>query len=171
MIPVAQHGPMTLADASRQLQVVGSDGKSLEIEVVFVPHEARRYGIKVLGQAMNGTVIGIDHDKREVYIDRTRSGKVSFSKQFPGRQIAPLPAGATVKLNIFIDRSSVEVFVNDGEVTMADRVYPGPDDTGLSFFAEGREPRVESLRMWRMQSIWDQQGKLEHGAAVVPLGR
>ncbi len=169
IVPAAQTKPMTLAEAGRQLQAATGDGKSLELEIVFVPGEARRYGIKVLGQGMNGTVVGIDHDKREIYIDRTRSGKVGFSKQFPGRQIAPLPPAATVKLNIFIDRSSVEVFVNDGAVTMADRIYPGPHDTGLSFFAEGREPRVESLRLWRMQSIWDQSPKLEHGAAVVPL--
>ena len=76
-----------------------------------------------------------------------------------------------MKLNIFLDRSSVEVFANDGAVTMADRVYPGPSDTGLSLFVAGKEPRVESLRMWRIQSIWDHRATLEHGAAVVPLGR
>ena len=95
-------------------------------------------------------------NKREIYIDRTRSGKTTFSKYFPRRQTAPLAPAAAMKLNIFLDRSSVEVFANDGAVTMADRVYPGPSDTGLSLFVAGQEePRVESLRVWRMQSIWD----------------
>jgi sucrose-6-phosphate hydrolase SacC (GH32 family) len=169
-IPAASAKPMTLAEAGQRLQTAG-DGKSLELEITFLPGEARHYGIRVLGQGRNGTMVGVDHDKNEIYIDRTRSGNVSFNKQFPGRQIAPLPPKAAVKLHIFIDRSSIEVLVNDGAVTLADRIYPGSQDTGLSFFADGKEPLVASLQLWRMKSIWDQRAGLEHGGSVVPLGR
>jgi len=171
IVPARQGSAMTIAQANQQLQAAAGDGKTLEIEIVFAPGEARQYGIKVFGRGIYGTEIGVDHNKHEIYIDRTRSGKTSFSKYFPARQTAPLGPSATVKLNIFLDRSSIEVFANDGAVTMADRVYPAPNDNGLSFFVEGKEPRVESLRLWRMQSIWEHPAKLEHGAAVVPLGR
>jgi sucrose-6-phosphate hydrolase SacC (GH32 family) len=169
-IPAAGARPMTLAEAGKLLQAAG-DGKSLELEITFLPGAAQRYGIKVFGRGANGTLVGIDHERDEIYIDRTRSGNVSFNKHFPGRQTAPLPPGAVVRLNLYLDRSSVEVFVNHGAVTLADRIYPGPQDTGLSFFAEGEEPRVASLQLWRMASIWEHPPRLEHGGAVVPLGR
>jgi fructan beta-fructosidase len=146
--------PITFDEANRRLRTASSDGKTLEIEIELGAGEARHYGIKVFGNGSDGTEIGIDRNKRELYIDRTHSGKTSFSKYFPGRQTAPLGPTGTVKLNIFLDRSSLEVFVNDGAVTLADRVYPGPSDTRLNLFAAGKEPRIESLRLWRLQSIW-----------------
>jgi fructan beta-fructosidase len=172
IMPARQASTMTIAQANQQLQAAARDGKSLEIEIVFTSGEARQYGLKVFGRGIYGTEIGVDCDKREIYIDRTRSGKTTFSKYFPRRQTAPLAPAAAMKLNIFLDRSSVEVFANDGAVTMADRVYPGPSETGLSLFVAGQEePRVESLRVWRMQSIWNRPATLEHGAAVLPLRR
>lgn len=163
--------PMTLKEAGRLLQAAGNS-KSLELEMAFLPGEARRYGIKVLGRAQNGTLVGIDHDKNEIYIDRTRSGNVGFNKAFSGKQTAPLPRESTVKLHLFIDRSSIEVFVDGGAVVLADRIYPGANDTALSFFAEDKqEPRVVSLQLWRMRSIWNNLPQLEHGGSAIRLGR
>ena len=55
--------------------------------------------------------------------DRSRSGLTDFSQHFPETAVAPLHR----KLNsvrIFIDRSSVEVFGNNGEVCMTSLVFP-----------------------------------------------
>jgi sucrose-6-phosphate hydrolase SacC (GH32 family) len=169
-IPAASAKPMTLDEAARLLDAAG-DGKSVELEITFLPGEARRYGMRILGQGQNGTLVGIDHDTNEIYIDRTRSGNVGFSKTFPGKQTAPLPPGTTVKLHLFIDRSSIEVFVDGGAVVLADRIYPGPNDTGLSFFAGDKKPRVVSLKLWRMQSIWAHPAQLEHGGSAIRLNR
>ena len=40
-----------------------------------------------------------------------------------------------VKLQIFVDTSSIEIFVNDGEGTFTSRVFPQAGETGLSLAA------------------------------------
>ncbi|MCV5681568.1 GH32 C-terminal domain-containing protein, partial [Escherichia coli] len=38
-------------------------------------------------------------------------------------------------LRVFLDRSSVEVFVNDGDATLSSRIYPQPGTRRLSLYA------------------------------------
>jgi fructan beta-fructosidase len=89
-----------------------------------------------------------------VFIDRTRSGEISFSKDFPGRHTAHLEKQATVKLHVFVDRSSVEVFANDGERVLSDRIYPRPGSDGIEFYATGAGGKILSLTMWQLNSVW-----------------
>ena len=65
------------------------------------------------------------------------------------------PSVAThLQLRVFIDRSIVEVFVNN-RLCVAERVYPGrPDSTGISLRAQGVEARLLSLDAWQMSSIY-----------------
>jgi beta-fructofuranosidase len=60
----------------------------------------------------------------------------------------------TLKVRIFIDRSVVEVFVNDKQCVAA-RVYPSRDDAvGFSIRAQGQESELKSLEAWQMKSIY-----------------
>jgi beta-fructofuranosidase len=59
-----------------------------------------------------------------------------------------------LKLQIFIDRSVVEVFAN-GKQCLAVRVYPGlRDSLGVSLRAQGQDAELISLDCWQMRSIW-----------------
>ena len=81
--------------------------------------------------------MGFDVVHGEVFVDRTRSGEVSFSKDFPGRFTAKVEQSASITLHVFVDRSSVEVFVNDGERVLSDRIYPPPGSDGIELYAKG----------------------------------
>lgn len=56
-------------------------------------------------------------------MDRTLSGKTDFSSDFAAITIAPV-YGKMNKLRIFIDKSSIEVFDNDGKMAMTNLVFP-----------------------------------------------
>ena len=56
-------------------------------------------------------------------MDRTLSGKTDFSSDFAAITTAPV-YGKMNKLRIFIDKSSIEVFDNDGKMAMTNRVFP-----------------------------------------------
>ncbi len=59
-----------------------------------------------------------------------------------------------LKMRVFVDRSIVEVFVNDKQC-VAVRVYPGREDSiGVSLLAQGREARLIALDAWQMKSIY-----------------
>lgn len=76
---------------------------------------------------------GIDLRDGSAYLDRTRT--VNPTR---GRTAAPWqPAGDGVALRILVDRTSVELFVDDGRCVHSHRVFPFPGDDGIRLFARG----------------------------------
>lgn len=68
-------------------------------------------------------VMEYDADSRTFAMDRTRSGEVQFSDAFPARTVAPT-FGPLKTLRLFIDRSSIEAFGNEGKMAMTNLVFP-----------------------------------------------
>jgi fructan beta-fructosidase len=137
---------------------LSTKGKALEIVAEFKVGTASQFGLKVRTGSGEETLVGYDAPAGEVFVDRTNSGQVSFSNLFPGRQTAPLPAeNGRVKLHIFVDWSSVEVFGGDGQTVITDQIFPMPSSDGLALFANGGTAKLVSLRTWQLRSIWDSQ--------------
>ena len=90
-----------------------------------------------------------------VTIDNTYGSRSPlFTPRPPETAELPFAKGEKLKLRVFIDRSIVEVFVNDRQsVTL--RTYPERDDSrGISVRAAGNNADILSLDAWRMESIW-----------------
>jgi len=71
-------------------------------------------------------------------------------------EIAPvfLAPEENLKMRVFVDKSIVEVFVNDRQC-LAVRVYPGREDSvGVALRAVGRDVRLVALDTWEMKSIY-----------------
>jgi sucrose-6-phosphate hydrolase SacC (GH32 family) len=89
-----------------------------------------------------------------VYIDRSKSGDVTFDPAFSVRQAAPLALDARgrVRLHILVDTSSVEVFTDQGQIVLTDQIFPGPDSNGVSLFAAGGTAQLVAGIGWHLQS-------------------
>lgn len=62
--------------------------------------------------------------------------------------------GEPLRLHLFLDRSVVELFINQ-RTTLSTRIYPSrPDSLGISIFAQGGSVIINSLDVWTMKSIW-----------------
>lgn len=48
---------------------------------------------------------------------------------------APLPAGEQLDLQVFIDQSSIEVFINQGQQCFSSRIYPAAEQRQLTLFS------------------------------------
>jgi fructan beta-fructosidase len=130
-------------------------GKALEIIAEFQVGTASQFGLKVRTGSGEETLVGYDAPGGDVFVDRTNSGQVSFSNLFPSRETAPLQAkDGRVKLHIFVDWSSVEVFGDDGQTVITDQIFPMPSSDGLALFANGGTARLVSLQIWPLRSIW-----------------
>ncbi|MBU6398986.1 MAG: glycoside hydrolase family 32 protein [Verrucomicrobia bacterium] len=65
-----------------------------------------------------------------------------------------LPAAERrLRLHVFLDKSLLEVFVND-RVCVARVVDPGPANLSAAFFAEGGRATIRSLDLWQLRPIW-----------------
>lgn len=54
-------------------------------------------------------------------------------------------------MHIILDRSSVELFGNDGLVAITDLIFPDRSDNGAGAYVDGDPPKIISLNMWTLQ--------------------
>lgn len=97
--------------------------------------------------------VGYDPARRELFVDRSEAGKSDFSPQFAGRHTAPYAAGDTLRLRIFLDVSSVELFADDGAAVMTETFFPAAPMSALRAFGD-REIRLVRGQAYRLRSIW-----------------
>ncbi len=131
-------------------------GDTLEIKAEFEPGPGRegQFGIAVRcsPDGSDETPITCDRESRQLLVDWRRSGlKVAAPVS-----AAPLDQSPRerLKLHVFVDRSSVEVFVNDGRAVVTGRVYPGPDSLGVKLFARGCGASLAALDAWTLGGVW-----------------
>ncbi len=76
---------------------------------------------------------------------------VGTDKTLVGSTTAPfeLKRGEDIQLRIFVDRSIVEVFVNDRQAMVKQHAY-APGDVGVCLFSEGGKMKVRELKAWTM---------------------
>ncbi|CAI0746211.1 glycoside hydrolase family 32 protein [Serratia entomophila] len=119
--------------------------QELQITLDLAGSDAERYGVAIGGAAR----LYVDNQAHRLVLER-------FSEE-PGlcgcRSVA-LPAGERLPLRLFIDRSSLEVFVNQGEACLTSRIYPADGRCDLSLFAEGGQAQFGDMEGWRLESIW-----------------
>jgi len=148
---------VTARYATAKMARAGVKGECYELEAALEPGDRGEIGLRLRTKPGVGTVVGIMPATGSLFVDRTESGEVSFSKAFSGRFSTILSDTKRVKLHIFVDRSSVEVFANDGEKVMTDRIYPPPESTGIEVYSTGGAGKVVSLTIWPLQSSWNGQ--------------
>lgn len=171
-------GP-TVIPANRDLVLDSIRGDTLELEAEIDPQLSRWVQLNVLRspdaeEQTSVTFYNFDrklsvwYDTKPVLcLDGTRSSLNPDVWLRPperatldqgARDWASAPAettpGRPLRLRVFIDRSVVEVFVNE-RLYLAIRVYPDRRDSiGVSVRAQGRDALLKSLDAWRMKSIW-----------------
>ena len=103
-----------------------------------------------------GTPRSIPDRKSVLSIDSSYSSILpEVLSRAPESTTITLETEEPLQLRIFIDRSVVEVFVND-KACLAVRVYPGlADSLGISLRAQGSEAMLLSLDAWKMTNIYN----------------
>jgi len=115
-------------------------GDTIEIIAEFTAANANAFGLKVR-QSKDG---------KDAITIRYENGSLNVA----GTEV-PLKLNAkNLKLHLFIDKSVLEVFINDGAVSVTRVEYPGEKDLGVSVFAENGSVTLKSLDAWQMKSIW-----------------
>jgi fructan beta-fructosidase len=130
-------------------------GDALELQIEFTNVEADEVGLKVRVGDGQETVIGFDARKKEVFVDRTKSG-LNFHKEFAARHAAKVVApNNSMLLHVWVDRSSVELLAEGGLVSITERIYPDARSQGVSVYATGGKARVKHLFAWKLKSVWE----------------
>ena len=119
--------PLKPASISGKYQLLAAQGIKTFPEYVqleFNYQGASRIELE-LGAGREQTRLIIDRDKGQVLFDRDQSGLVKFSEKFTGIQRAPFNnQQEQIKLELYIDKSSLEIFINDGELVFTNQIFP-----------------------------------------------
>jgi fructan beta-fructosidase len=92
---------------------------------------------------------------RRYELDRSKSGTVDFHDRFADEQFAPMAGtGTEVSLRVFSDRSSIEIFINDGETVMTAIDFPASPYTRVTLKAD-RPFDLYSGAVHELRSIWN----------------
>lgn len=137
--------------------LIGLVEAPLELRLTIDPGTARRLSLSIRATGDSAgppeeTSVVYDRPAATLSVDRTRSGRVDFHERFPGRQDAPLRLadGAPLALAIVLDRSSIEVFADDGAVVITDRIFRTAGRRRLEIQAEGGTATVTKMESWRL---------------------
>jgi fructan beta-fructosidase len=126
-------------------------GERLEIIAEFKLETASEFGLKVRVGPNNETVVGYNTSSQELFVDRRKSGQVDFNEHFTGRHSASLPLeNGVLRLHIFIDSCSLEVFGNHGRTVITDLIFPEPGADGLELFVSDGRVQLTSLDIWEL---------------------
>lgn len=126
-------------------------GDAIEIRMTVKKAEssASTLGLIVRQSAdgAQGTAIRYDLRENNLEIDRSKSG---FS---PGPNPTCQIKGDddTLVLHLFIDRSSVEIFLNEGRQAMTLRIHPDEESLGVELFSSGGTLVIDQLDLWLLR--------------------
>lgn len=128
----------------------------MELTVEFEKDTANSFGLYLESSETEKTLITYEVEKGLLFVDRNQSGDNSFSESFPTVQEAPLSLKSNqVKLQIFVDTSSIEVFANDGEVAVTTLIFPNELPSTLRLFSNEGNTNVLRLKLTELGSIWN----------------
>ena len=82
-------------------------------------------------------------------IDRSGVGDPSIERGFHANHKAKLGNITPQQLRIFLDESSIEVFVNDGELVMTDLIFPVNTLTSLEIRGD-----ITDGELYKLRSVW-----------------
>lgn len=126
----------------------------LEIKVEFSLKDvtADEFGLKLRcnEEGTEETVVGFDVGSSKLFIDREKSGKGVSGIRKSKVELK----SDTLSLHLYLDRSSLEVFSNDGLNVLTSRIYPQTSSLGLQFYAKNGAVRIKDLKVWKLKDIW-----------------
>ncbi|MGD7022944.1 glycoside hydrolase family 32 protein [Rossellomorea vietnamensis] len=108
------------------------EGNAVELKVTIDAKKASQFGLKLRAGHKEETELLYIKEERSFVLDRSLSG------EGPGgvRKAEIELDENLLDLHIFIDHSSVEIFINGGEKVMTARIYPQKDSSRIRFFCD-----------------------------------
>ncbi|MBC6108868.1 glycoside hydrolase family 32 protein [Pedobacter fastidiosus] len=132
----------------------GVSQNSYWIDAEFSVNEAKNFGFKIAqlkddkGNVVKEIEVGYDVTKKQLYVDCSRSEKGIKNDKNIIQTATVNPKDGKIKLQVLLDKSSLEVFGNGGEKVITTMVFPDEKATGFSAFSIGGKAVLNNLKVW-----------------------
>ena len=58
-----------------------------------------------------------------------------------------------LKLNIFVDKSAIEIFFDDGKFVASTKIYPKESESKIEIKSEKDNINIKELKIWNMRGV------------------
>jgi len=117
-----------------------------EIDLAMAPQDGATVKLMLSNQKGEYVTVVYDGNMGTLSFDRRQGGDNKFSELFPAVTTAPVH-GKLTSLRVFVDKSSVEVFGNDGRAVMTNLVFPSEPYNSLTLGSD-KKTAVSSLKVY-----------------------
>lgn len=122
-----------------------------EIEMTIENKGTSKIDFSLMNEKGEKVAMYYDVVRKQFVMDRSASGIVGFSRDFPAVTVAPVRNTDQIHLRLFIDSSSVEAFGEDGEYVMTNLVFPAEPYNRMVFSSDKGSYIVKSMNVYRLQ--------------------
>ena len=143
---------------NQETKTLDFTGDSYEIVAEFSVDGASEVGFNLRAGNEYFTKVSYLASTNMLMIDRRKAGTGPsyYFQRFT--QTPPLPiVDGKVKLHIFVDRNTLELFANDYTVAGSTLIYPPSDCDGVEVFATNGST-VANVEIYPLKSIWKESG-------------
>ena len=148
-----------------------NDG-AYELALEITAGEAEIMGFSLFNDKGEKVDIYFNLPEKRLVMDRTKSGIVDFGKKSVPHEIevhdrrkttsinyiddfalatwAPIKKENKYTLDVFVDKCSVEIFLNGGKVAMTNLIFPSEPYNRMCFYSKGGSFQVDSFNAYRL---------------------
>lgn len=138
--------------------VIPFNASPLEINLeVKWDEQPQKFGIKLSNSAGDELEAFYSGENELFTIDRSKLKNISFSDVFASIDKANISCEKGIKLQILIDESSIEIFVNNGELVMTDIFFPSEKFDKINIVSSSNNISVKEAKFYKLKSIWEAQ--------------
>ncbi len=135
----------------------GTTAASAEVDFEFVvkPGTVTDLALELSNSVGDRYLVGLDAGKTRFYSDRTATPH-TFSSTFASAvHYAPrIATDSIVRMHVYLDRASVELFADGGATALTDIVFPSQDFTTLRLIVRGAPVTLQYANVSGLRSIW-----------------
>lgn len=124
------------------------EGVHYELECEFTNIDAGEIGLLLRVGNGEETTLRYDAINKEIILDRTRSGE-SVATEYGTVRKVPY-SDKKIKIRLFMDTSSLEVFINDGEYVFTSRIFPTNNENKIKVFTTDGSSDFQ-MRKWSLK--------------------
>jgi fructan beta-fructosidase len=152
------HNTVGRRTVSNSFDLTAPDSTSglLDLDVKLNTRRANRVDLVFSNAQNQRTVFRINNAEHRYEVDRTASGAIDFSPKFASVQTAPIVGqSAHVAVRALLDRSSIEIFINEGEAVFTTIVFPSTPYDKITLESD-KGVGIEGSTVYTLQSIWSE---------------
>lgn len=121
----------------------------LPARINFTLDAVQDFQITLVNDLGEQVIIGFDKNTNQYFIDRTKSGKTNFQKDFASKSTAPrFTSDKKMDITLIIDVSSVELFADDGLSVMTSIFFPNKPYNKIQL------NNISQVQYAPLKSIW-----------------